>query len=198
MRKTSFQNKSQNRFTISFPVLAIIAISTLIIFSSFYEKSWSYNWDGIRKQIKDSIEVAKFGGISSGAVGYYGRKPQQFDRRHWIMKNATESELLKLIDYPNATIKAIAYQGLIYKKDFTDKTNLVLRSFDEVDYPIEYGMGCVGTRMYISEYLIDFVLFINDKRPPPPVIFRNRYQFSKEDIEKIMDKYQTYRVYKNE
>lgn len=196
MRKTSLQNKSQNRFSISFPILAIIAISTLIIFSSFYEKRWSYNWDEIRKQIKDSVEVAQFGGISNGTVGISGRKPQQFDRHHWIMKNATKSELLKLIDYPNATVKAIAYRGLIRKKDFKDRTNLVLKSFREVDYPIEYSMGCVGTKMYISEYLIDLVLHINDKSPPSLHILRNQYQLSKNDIEKIMDKYRTYLIYK--
>src|SRR5690606_31557953 len=121
MRKTERHNKKRNRFSIVLPILTIIGIGILFAFSSFYEKSWSFNWNGIRNQIKDSVQIAENGGISSGVVGYGARKPKQFDRRHWIMQNATESELIKLTEYPNGTVKTIAYEGLIRKENFLKK-----------------------------------------------------------------------------
>jgi hypothetical protein len=191
MRKTERHNKKRNRFSIFFPILTIIGIGILFTFSSFYEKSWSYNWSGISEEVRNSVKVAEYDGISNGGVGISNRKPKQYDRRHWIMQNATESELLKLTDYPNGTIKTIAYEGLIRKSDFNNKTGLVLKSIKDTEYPIEYQMGCVGAQMYISEYLIDFVLNINNESPLLPDGLKNRYGFSENDIEKIMTEYQT-------
>ena len=189
MRKTERHNKKRNRFSIVFPILTIIGIGILFSFSSFYEKSWSYNWGGISEQIRDSVKVAQYGGISNGGVGISNRKPKQYDRRHWIMRNATESELLKLTDYPNGTIKTIAYEGLLRRKEFKDKTQLVLKSLKDNEYPMEYQMGCVGTGMYISEYLIDFVLYLDNGGPPLPDGLRNRFRLAENDVDKIMSEY---------
>jgi len=189
MRKFERHNKKRNRLPVVFPILTIIGIGILFVLSSFYEKSWTYNWNGITNQIRDSVKVAENGGISSGVVGIEGRKPKQFDRRYWIMKNATQLELLKLTNYPNATIKTIAYEGLLRKKDFTDKTNLVLKSLNETEYPINFQMGCVGSRMYISEYLIDFVLYLDIHSSPLPDGLTNRFKLTKNEVDIIMNEY---------
>ncbi|QIE58687.1 hypothetical protein G5B37_03655 [Rasiella rasia] len=188
MRKTVRHIKKRNRFSIIFPILTIIAIGILFTFSSFYEKSWSYNWNGISEQIRDSIKVAEYGGISSGVVGVSGRKPKQFDRRIWIMKNATEKELLNLTEYPSGTIKAIAYEGLLRRKDYKDKTSLVLKSLKDTEYPIEYQSGCLSSKMYVGEYLINQVLFLDNQGPPLPESFVN-YRKEKYDVDKIMKEY---------
>ncbi len=166
-----------------------MGIGVLFVLSSFYEKSWTYNWNGISEQIRDSIKVAEYRGISSGIVGIDARKPNQFDRRHWIMKNATVPELLKLTEYPNGTIKTIAYEGLLRKEEFENKTELILKAISDNEYPILFQSGCVGTKMNISEYLIDFVLFIDDKSPPPPIGFENNFGISKTERNKILVEY---------
>ena len=189
MRKTERHNKKRNRFSIVFPILTIIGIGIVAVLSSGYEKSWSYNWNGISDQVRDSIKVAEYGGISSGWVGIAPKKPKQYDRRFWIMKNASESELLKLTEYPNGTIKTIAYEGLIRKKDFDKKSELILKAIDDNEFTIEYASGCTGMPMRISEYLVDFVLLINYKSPPLPDGLYNRYNLSETEIEKIMVEY---------
>lgn len=189
MRKTERHNKKRNRFSIVFPILSIIGIGIIAVLSSGYEKSWSYNWNGISDQVRDSIKIAEYGGISSGWVGIAPKKPKQYDRRFWIMKNASESELLKLTEYPNGTIKTIAYEGLIRKKDFDKKSELILKALDDNEFTIEYASGCTGMPMRISEYLVDYVLFINDKSPPLLDGLYNKYNLSKTEIEKIMVEY---------
>jgi hypothetical protein len=189
MKKTKRHSKTRSYFSFVFPILTIIGIGCLFAFSSFYEKSWSFNWNGISEQVRDSIKVAEYGGISSGVIGVSARRPKQFDRRIWIMKNATEKELLKLTEYPNSTIKTIAYEGLLRRKDYKDKTNLVLKSLNETEYPIDFQMGCVGSRMYISEYLIDFVLYLDNQGPPLPDGLYNRFRLAENDVEKIMTEY---------
>jgi len=183
------KNKRHHRIPIFLPIITIIGIGIITILSSFYEKTWSYNWNEISVQIRDSVKIAAHGGISSGVVGVAAVKPKQFDRRHWIMQNATESELLKLTNYPNATIKTIAYEGLLRKINYTNKTDIVLKSIADTEYPMVYQTGCHGTRMSIAEYLVEFVLYIDDKSPPAPDGIRNRFGFSEADINVIMIEY---------
>ena len=192
MRKTERHNKKRNRFSIIFPILTIIGIGILFVFSSFYEKSWSYNWTGIREQIKDSVKVAEYGGISDGLVGELPKKPNQYDRRFWIMENATETELLKLTQYPNGAIKTIAYEGLIRKKDFDGKSELIIKAINDTEYSIGFRSGCTATAMYIGEYLIDFVLYIDDKSPPAPIGMENQFRISEIEREKILKEYRNF------
>ncbi|MFK8057737.1 MAG: hypothetical protein AB8F78_16540 [Saprospiraceae bacterium] len=190
MRKTERHIKKRNRFSIVFPFLTIIGIGILFAFSSFYEKSWTYNWNGIRKQIKDSVKVAEYGGITSSLVGESAYRPKQFDRIRWIMKNATESELLKLTEYPDGTIKTIAYEGLIRKSDFNNKTDLVLKAIKENEYKTYFQSGCIGMELNIGEYLVDIVLQIGDNSPPPPPNgFGIKYGLSENESNRILTEY---------
>ncbi len=189
MKKRKRHIKKSNRIKIIFPLLSIIGISIVFTLSSFYEKNWSYNWNGIREQIKDSIKASEFRGISTGGVGIANKKPKQYDRRFWIMKNATESELSKLTEYPNGIIKTIAYEGLLRKPEFENKVDLMLNVIDDTEYSIYLQGGCEGTQMNISEYLVDFVLLIDDNGPFPPLGIKNRYNFSQKDIDKILEEY---------
>jgi len=186
MRKTERHIKKRNRFSIIFPILTIIGIGIFAVLTSFYEKTWSYNWNGISEQVRDSVKVAENGGISSGWVGIAPRKPKQYDRRFWIMNNATESELIKLTDYPNGTIKTIAYEGLLRKPEFKNKVDLMLKAIKDTEYSIFYRTGCEGMNMNISEYLVDLVLLIDDKGLLGKT---NRYNLPQTDIDKILNEY---------
>ena len=189
MRNRRAHKDKGNHFAIAFPLLTIVAIGVIFVLSSFYEKSWSYNWDGISKQIKDSVQVAQYHGISSGWVGIAPQKPKQYDRRYWIMQNATVSELLELTEYPNGTIKTIAYEGLMRKPKWKNKTNYILKAIADNEYPIYFQAGCSGIEMTIGEYLIEFILLIDDESPPMPSGLKNPYGFSDVDIEKILVEY---------
>ena len=153
MKTKRRNNNKRNRFSIMFPILTIIGIGIVVVLSSGYEKSWSFNWNGIRKEIKDSIQVAELRGITSGVGGMGVSTKNEVDRRRWIMKNATESELLKLIEYPNGTVKVIAYEGLLRKKEFADRTELTLRAIKDTNYLVDYQSGCIGWSREIGEYL---------------------------------------------
>jgi hypothetical protein len=186
MRKTELHTKKRNRFSMIFPILTIIGIGIFAVLTSFYERTWSYNWNGISEQVRDSIKVAENGGISNGWVGIAPRKPKQYNRRFWIMNNATESELIKLTDYPNGTIKTIAYEGLLRKPEFDNKVDLMLKAIKDTEYSIFYRMGCEGLNMNISEYLVDLVLLIDDKGLLGKT---NRYNLPQNDIDKILNEY---------
>ncbi len=105
------------------------------------------------------------------------------------MQNATVSELLELTEYPNGTIKTIAYEGLMRKPKWKNKTNYILKAIADNEYPIYFQAGCSGIEMTIGEYLIEFILLIDDESPPMPSGLKNPYGFSDVDIEKILVEY---------
>ncbi|TNJ40701.1 hypothetical protein KFZ70_15140 [Tamlana fucoidanivorans] len=182
-------NIKRNRFSILFPVLTIIGIGIIAVLSSGYEKSWTYNWNDIRKEIKDSIQVAKEQGITSGFVGVGARSTEdEIQRRKWIMKNATELELLKLTKYPNGNVKAIAYEGLIKKETYKEKAELISKAIADNEYLVDYQSGCVGVRYQISEYLMMYVLNFDRTFPPSPLMVNN-YGLSDLEKEKILTEF---------
>jgi len=184
MKKNQRYNKKEKRFLFIFPILIIIGVGCVLTFSLLYKKSWTYNWTDIRKQIKDSTKIAEYSLISSGTSIYYSNRPKEFDRRLWIMKNATELELIKLTEYPNGTIKTIAYEGLMRKKKFDKKFDYILKAIDDVKYPVYVA----ETKMNISDYLIDFVLYIDKNSPPPPVGDRIDWGFTQTELMIILNK----------
>jgi len=107
----------------------------------------------------------------------------------WIINNASEKELLKLLKYPNGNVRALAYKGLINRKDFDKKTELILQSINDTIYPVYYQSGCEKTEMKISEYLVQRVLMIDKKIPPfPPELIKD-YGISEIDKENILTKF---------
>jgi hypothetical protein len=182
-------NSKRSRFSILFPILTILGIGIIAVLTSGYEKSWTYNWTEIRKEIKDSIQVSEFRGITSGVGGNGVSTKNEVDRRKWVMKNATESELLKLTEYPNGNVKAIAYEGLLRKKEFTERTELTLRAIKDTIYLVDYQSGCIGWRREIGEYLVQDVLMIDDQIPSFPPEMQTGIEFSELDKEKILVEY---------
>ena len=176
----------KNRFSMLFPVLTIIGIGIVSVLSSGYEKSWSYNWNGIQESIKDSVLKARnlsyTGGLGPNNRTIYDKLSKS---RLWIMNNTTDSELLKLTAYPNGTVKAIAYEGLIRSQTFDKKTDLILQSISDNEYKVYYSAGCEGIAMDISEYLLWGVLDLNTGLPPLPPELTMDYGLSDSDKEKI-------------
>jgi hypothetical protein len=118
----------------------------------------------------------------------------EVDRRRWIMKTATESELLKLTEYPNGIVKGIAYEGLLRKKGFSNKTELTLKAIRDTTYQIDYQSGCLGWNMGIGEYLVQNVLLIDDEIPPPERL--PDFGLTEMDKEKILTEFRKLQVKK--
>ncbi|MGJ8594224.1 MAG: hypothetical protein ACSHXF_16865 [Aquaticitalea sp.] len=187
-RKRRNSNK-RNRFTILFPILTIVGIGIIAVLTSGYEKNWSYNWNDIRKEIKDSIQIADEQGITSGIVGVGGRSTEdEIQRRKWIMKNATEFELLKLTEYPSGTVKAIAYEGLIKKESYNEKAKIISKAISDNEFFVYYQSGCLTDRLYLSEYLMHYVLNFDKTFPPSPAMM-NDYGLTKMEKDKIQTEY---------
>lgn len=171
------------------PFVAIIGIVIVIAFVSNYEPKRSYNWNEIRTEIKDSIEVAEIRTITSGFGGMGISTIREVNRRRWIMKNATVSELMKLTEYPNGNVKAIAYEGLLRKEEFTNKTELVLRAIKDTLYPVYYQSGCIVTRREIGEYIIQDILMIDERIHTLPPEMSNEFGITENDKQKILLEY---------
>ena len=189
MKTKRIKKNKVNRFWIVFPILSIIGIGFVIILSSSFEKKWLFNWKEIRTEIKDSIQIAELRGITNGIGGNGVSTQDEVSRRSWIMKNAKQSELLKLIEYPNGTVKAIAYEGLLRKKDFKNKMELILKTNVDTIYPVYIQTGCLGSKKKLNEYLIQNVLMFDDQIIPykPELIFD--FGFSDLEKQKILNEF---------
>lgn len=186
MNRRHRNNDIRSCFSIAFPILTIVAIGIVMAIVSNYEENWTFNWNGIRKDIKDSVRVSELRGITSGVGGNGVSTINEVNRRRWIMKNATESELLRLTEYPNGTVKAIAYEGLLKRTDFPNRTELALRAINDTAYQVDYQSGCIGWSREIGEYLVHDVLMIGYRSPPLPPEFRSTIRLSGFDKERIL------------
>ena len=153
----------KNHLTVYLPIFTILIIVILYYFSQTYSDKWNYNWSGIRLEIKDTIlEFDKYGVITSNATGYSGETPQQWHRQNWILKNATTSELEKLIDFPSGIVKGIAYVGVLHRTK--NKRDLLNKSLNDTLSFVFYQSGCVSRDFLLSEYL-NIILNIENYQP---------------------------------
>lgn len=189
MKRTGRNNKKQHHFSVVFPIVTIIAIGIIIAFTLYYTPAKTYPWTEIRKEIKDSIQLAELSGITNGVGGFGVSTEHEVDRRRWIMKNATESELLKLTEYPNGSVRAIAYEGLLRKKKFAKRTELVLRAMQDTTYQLRYQSGCLAWSREIGEYLVQDVLMIDDQIPPFPPDLVSEFGLTEPEKEKLLSEF---------
>ena len=172
------------------PILTIFIVVILYFLSFSYSQKWNFNWKGIRPEIKDSIKsLDEYGEITSYAVGYSGRTPNQWHRQNWILKNVNREEFLKLIEYPSGTVKAIAYEGLLRDEKFDQKFDLINKSLNDTLTFVHYTSGCIGTGFMLSDYVINFVGNINNELPPSNIKDFPKLNLSKKQIESINYKF---------
>lgn len=170
-------NSKRNRFLIIFLILTIFGFGITATIFTTSETNNNYSLDGIRNEIKDSIKVSELNGTTS----------------RWVRKNATESELLKLTEYPNGIVKAIAYEGLLRKKEFAQKTELIFRAINDTTYIIDNQSRCV-MNVNIGEYIVQNVLLIDDEIPIPEKL--PDFGLTKIEKEKILTEFRKLRVKK--
>ncbi|MBO3697106.1 hypothetical protein [Roseivirga sp. E12] len=156
----------RNHLSIIFPIITVVGIGITLVLSSAYDENWFYNWDGIRKEIKDSIKAVEYNWVTERAFSSEETKTVQIHQQFWIMNNASEKELLKLTEYPNGTVKTIAYEGLIRRKGFETKADLLIKAINDNDHSVYLQVGCEAIPMSIGRYLVEFILQIDDRSPP--------------------------------
>lgn len=167
------------------PILgfSIILFSVFLIFSS---ESFKFNWSEISKPIKDSISKYENESISSGIGGNGIDLSDEVNTRMRIMSLSTISELIRLKEHPSGTIKAIAYEGLLRKKEFSKKYELVLEAINDSSI-VYYQSGCLSTGIPLNEYLMDYVLGLRISKLP--LANKVNFGFTEMDEEKLILEY---------
>jgi hypothetical protein len=147
-------------------------------------------FESIRSEIIDTvkrIELDNF--ISTGVVGISGKKPKQFSRRAWLMSKAENDELIKLIEYPNAVVKATAFEGL-YKRGNPEIAKILIKLSNQNEL-IYFRSGCTGYPIQIGEYCFTKIMnydLSSKKRiePPLPDEFKRQIKLSENEKEIII------------
>jgi hypothetical protein len=193
-RKIRLPKKSTNVFL---PLVSLFCIILLFSSSSFYQDNWSFNWDEIRIEVKDSILIYERHPITSGVAGEGVSTAPEVKTRLWIMNYATIHELLLLKNYPDGTIKAIAFEGLIRKRDFSNKKEIILeainynkvKSASDNEHIVAYQSGCLVFDLSLGEYLVIDVLHLDKSYPTPPSSSRLDIGLSDTDKQEILEAY---------
>lgn len=132
----------------------------VIILSFSYNETWFFNWEGIRPEIKDSISEDNY-------IHIFKRRadldPKILNKRGWLISYANDYELLRLTNFPNGNVKAVAYEGLLKSKTYKDKYQLILGSFKE-KCDVTYISECRSQSFRLSDFLINHVLRQNGEK----------------------------------
>ncbi len=127
-----------------------------------------YDYSKYPSQYLDTIRaIAQHNRLSSGSVGIGGRRPQQFNRVKWLLGKLTIEELLSLIDFPNAVVKAVAFEGL-YRRKYPNLFPILLHFTTLENHYLVYSSGCIGHRLHLSQYCFAWVMNYHSEHAPPP------------------------------
>lgn len=111
-----------------------------------------FDFSKIRKNILDSIFVIeRLDEIPSLVYGYSGKASKQWSTRKWLLNKASIQEFIALIDYPNTTVKAIAFEGL-FVQGYEDLYPVLIKILDNYDEIVYCQAGCTGFRMKLGKY----------------------------------------------
>jgi len=75
-----------------------------------------------------------------------------------LMHMASDDELIKLLEYPEATVKTTAYQALLGRESY-DHYQLLKKAINDTTTFVSYQDGCVGELMMIAEYLSHYSIY---------------------------------------
>lgn len=176
---------------IFFPIVTIVLVGLLASFSSAYRLSWSFDWQGIRPEVRDTVlQIEDSGFVSSGVVGIAGKRPQQWYRRNWLKRNAKEKELIKLLDYPDGAVKATVYESLLMRRTAKEGVELLSKALNDTTTFFYFQSGCIGDVVMLGEYLVENCVRISEEQPSPINTFLDLDDFSNEERDHLYQLYQ--------
>ena len=168
-------------------IFLLIFILMTYGFSNSYDKSWNFDWSGIRPQVKDSIlKVKKYGRLitSNGEGNAY---MSQIKTQRWLFKNIKTSELIYLTDFPDPNIKALSYNVLLRKKN-NNKFSLLKKALKDTLSFVNLAGGCLIYDMHLGEYLLKHQLNFGLKRPRGMRQIEDELTFDQiKEIQKLYD-----------
>ncbi|MBJ2176517.1 hypothetical protein JBL43_19875 [Aureibaculum sp. A20] len=105
--------------------------------------------------------LIEYGEITGPFVGESGSKPEQWDNFIEFKKNATEQELVLLIQHPHPVIKCYSFDLLVRKQN--KNTFEILKSSLTDSSAVYTQYGCIGDKTQVNDYFIRSVLGFGPK-----------------------------------
>lgn len=167
----------------SLTLVSIIVLSCFTIVVSWYSETWVYNWKGIRKEIKDSVQMC-FDNRILDCFEESKYTHLHMQRRMWIMKNAEITELEKLTEFPDGSIRAIAYEGLLRNEKYPAKKDVLLKAICDTTPFWSYYPSTD-----IASYLLFSVMQADTERPPIWNKKRETFGMNPQEMAEVVDKY---------
>lgn len=134
MRKYSIFCSLPNFFRTFWFVLLLFPIFILAyLMITNWERDWGYDYSRIDPQLADTVRQLAEGVQVIAAQpldANSGRKPQRWHTQRWLMDTASTEDLLTLTYFPNAVIKATAFEGL-FKRNYPGLFPIILRYASE-------------------------------------------------------------------
>jgi len=155
----------KTKIRLGLPMITIILVGFTIGLSTFYNKKNSFDWKDFRRQIVDSIQVSPmaFHQFGYGESGYSSGSK----RLKWIARNASISELNKMIEHPNTTIKLTGYLGLLKKEKYPETKEILMKSLQDTSL-VKIAYECMIYDVPIKEHFAIHELRIDSTLPPSP------------------------------
>lgn len=154
-------------------VLSILAISSLWLTAGFYEPSWSFNWSGIRPEIRDTVNSLTVFPMIYRGLGSGHRSNHRFiatlQREKWLMTHASIDELSRLLHFPNGKIKTLACRELI-ARDLGNDYEWLRQLMTDTTYYVDIQGQYNSWAHYVGIYLLEDVysLRLGNWAIPPP------------------------------
>ena len=101
--------------------------------------------------------IIETGEITGPFVGALGTKPKQWDNFIELKKNATNSELLALMEHPNPVVKCYSYDVLVKQKN--EKSFEILKNSLNDSTTVYTQYGCIGDKTRVNDYLINSLFY---------------------------------------
>ena len=117
---------------------------------------YNFSADDIRQEIIDTVkEIANENMLLSAGVGIAGIKTPQYERFEYLFTNATESELIELMDYPNGVVKGYTFWALAKMK--SDSLEWIIENHIGDTDTILSQSGCLMFSYPVIDFMIEVV-----------------------------------------
>jgi len=155
--------KLKPKIRLGLPVITIILVGITIGFFAFYNKKHSFDWKDVRGKIVDSIQVSPIAlhQFGYGESGYSSGSK----RLKWIARNASISELNRMLEHPNTTIKLTGYLGLLKKEKYPKTKEIPMKSLQDTSL-VTIAYECMIYEVPIKEHFAIHELCIDATLPP--------------------------------
>lgn len=165
-----FKRKYQRRIKLNkfnfgriIPLFLLFLIFFTFGFSNSNFKTWNFNWNGIRSEIKDSILKFKWR-QKIVTLPNEMSDSREINTQNWIRINTSTDELTKLIKYPDSYVRAISYDALLRRPSINKYIHIKNVLNDTLSYIVVYG-GCFRNDISIAEYILKQQLGFGTIRP---------------------------------